>query len=280
MVRLALLVAYDGTPYRGWTDLRDVALRPTLARLLGGDDPLLEAASRTDRGVHARGQVCSLALAPSASAPECGQLAYSLNQLLPAEVAVRAAAAVDDDFDVRANVGKEYVYRFSTRPGGRDPLRRLYEWHVPPRRGRPEWDASAADAAAAALRGTHSFAAFGNRPRGGERHALVDPVCELRELRLEAEPGGTWRLVVRGDRFLYKMVRNLAGALVRVGHGELSCDEVVDAVETGKFHRGSSVPLTAPAHGLVLQRVEYASDPFSGALPRDGQEAPSLCEDT
>ena len=54
--RLALLVAYDGTPYRGWNDVRDSTLRPTLARILR-HDPLLDAASRTDAGVHALGQV-------------------------------------------------------------------------------------------------------------------------------------------------------------------------------------------------------------------------------
>ena len=143
MMRLALQVAYDGTPYRGWTDLRDTALRPALAKVLGCDDtPLLEAASRTDAGVHACGQVCSLALAETMDV-DTGQLAYSLNQLLPPEIAIRRAALVGDDWSARANIGKTYIYRVCTRPGCRDPLTRLYEWHAPPRRGRSERRAAA-----------------------------------------------------------------------------------------------------------------------------------------
>ena len=281
-MRLALLVSYDGANYRGWTDLRDLALRPALAKVLRLDDespPLLQAASRTDAGVHAAGQVCSLTLDDSSGASsssaniDCGQIAYSLNQLLPAAISVRVAKVVDDGFDVRANSGKTYVYRLSTRAGSRDPLRRLYEWHQPPRRGQSPWDAAAVSETAMQLCGTHSFAAFGNRPRGGERNVEVDPICTLSELRLEEaasgdgfevdDSSGLWRFTVRGDRFLYKQVRNMVGALVKVGYGELSTEEVLEARETGKFARGDSIPLTAPAHGLTLQRVEYESDPFA-----------------
>ena len=264
--RVALLLSYDGTPYRGWTDVRDVAVRPALAKIIGADDepPKLKAASRTDAGVHAAGQVCTFS-SSAASASDCEQLAYSLNQLLPPEVAVRSARSVDASFDPRSTLGKTYLYRLSTRPGSRDPLRRLYEWHRPPRRGASAWDADAVADVATALCGTHSFAAFANRPRGGERNVAVDPVCTLAELSLaeDATTAEEWTFTVRGDRFLYKMVRNLVGALVKVGTGELASDELVDALEHGEWRgRGASVPLTAPAHGLLLQRVEYASDPF------------------
>lgn len=287
-MRLALLVSYDGTPYRGWTDLRDVALRPALARVLGCPEsdlqpgqqpslPLLEAASRTDAGVHAAGQVCTLSLDDAVppdrrSRLDTARLAYSLNALLPPEVCVRCAALVADGFDVRSNVGKQYTYRLSTA-STRDPLRRLHEWHAPPRRGRPGWDAAAVASTAAAMLGTHSFAAFGNRPRGGERSVKVDPVCTLSELRLsqgglsEASSAGRWAFTVRGDRFLYKMVRNLVGSLVKVGYGEMEGGELLEALADGRFRRGESVPITAPPHGLVLDSVEYAAgeDPFSSS---------------
>lgn len=82
MMRLALQVAYDGTPYRGWTDVRDTHVRPTLSRVLHGDAsamPLVEAASRTDAGVHARGQVCSTLLSSAREVREAdvGQLCVS-----------------------------------------------------------------------------------------------------------------------------------------------------------------------------------------------------------
>ena len=278
MVRLALQVAYDGTPYRGWTDVRDCVLRPTLGRILHGDAsamPMIEAASRTDAGVHSRGgQVCSTTLESARAVCEAdiGQLVYSLNQCLPPEVAISRAALVTDAFDVRATVGKTYMYQLSTRPGCRDPLTRLYEWHVPSQRGRPPWDATRVSELAAQLQGTHRFTAFGNRPRGGERHSKVNPVCTLRELSLQSNEATagmgldaeSWTIIVRGDRFLYKMVRNLVGALVKVGSGDLASEEVLEALEQGAFSRSASVPLTAPACGLALAHVEYAAhhDPF------------------
>jgi tRNA pseudouridine38-40 synthase len=261
MVRLALLTSYDGTPYRGWTDVRDSSLRPALGRVLGGiAEPLLEAASRTDAGVHALGNVATLTLDGEVNAAHnVGQLQYSLNQLLPPEVAVRRVARVAESFDVRSNVGKTYVYKFSTSDC-RDPLSRLYEWHVPQRRGQPLWNSERAAYLAERLCGTHSFSAFANTPRGRERHSSIDPVCTLHELSLAptSEVDSRWAFTVRGDRFLYKMVRNLVGALVRVGAGDsLSSDEVLEALDRGVFARSASMPLTAPAHGLVLEHVHY-----------------------
>eukprot|EP00966_Prymnesium_polylepis_P044306 1026793-Prymnesium_polylepis.1 len=59
------------------------------------------------------------------------------------------------------------------------------------------------------------------------------------------------------------MVRNLVGALVRVGSGEYEADELIEALGHGAFARSHSVPITAPAHGLVLHSVEYVADPFA-----------------
>ena len=85
LLRVALVTAYDGTSFRGWADVRDVALRPALERVLG--QPIhIEAASRTDAGVHARGQVCAFDVERAGMPPdELSQLQYSLNQLLPPE---------------------------------------------------------------------------------------------------------------------------------------------------------------------------------------------------
>ena len=87
------------------------------------------------------------------------------------------------------------------------------------------------------------------RQRTGTGNMPYDPLCQP------------------GSRFLYKMARNSVGAIVRVGSGELSLDEVQHALRHGAFERSRSLPLTAPAHGLVLQRVAFApeDDPFTGA---------------
>ena len=268
MAKVALLISYDGTGFRGWTDVRDAAVRPTLSRLLQ-HELLLEAASRTDAGVHARGNVATFS---TAAGRDLSQLTYSLNQLLPSEICVQCAAWVDTTFDVRNNRGKEYRYVVKFCGAARDPLQRLYEWQLPPRRGRPEWDGAAAARAAAMMRGHHSFGAFGNTPRGKERLAPVDVACHLQMIQLRQVAGNAVMFRLRGDRFLYKMVRNIVGALVRVGLGELGEEEVADALARGAFERSMSVPLTAPAHGLVLHKVLYpkGEGPFDYD-PQDGQ---------
>ena len=262
--KLALLLSYDGTSYRGWTGIRDTEVRPALSRVLCAGDslPLVEAASRTDAGVHARGQVATVNVEWALSDRELPQVIYSINQLLPDAICVRDAALVQaSSFDVRANLGKEYRYALSTAPC-RDPLRRLHEWQLPSRREAPRWDVLAVKHAARLLVGTHSFGAFGNTPRGAERKVEVDPRCTLRMLQLRQLGPTEFEFRMRGDRFLYKMVRNLVGALVKVGHGELHAEELAQALEDGQFKRSRSVPLTAPAHGLVLHRVLYESSPF------------------
>jgi tRNA pseudouridine38-40 synthase len=219
LLRVALVTAYDGTSFRGWADVRDAALRPALERVLG--QPIhIEAASRTDAGVHARGQVCAFDVERASMPPdELAQLQYSLNQLLPPELSLRHTALMPSGFDPRSNLGKEYRYALSIGAGARDPLQRLCEWQVPARRGAPAWDEEAAAAAARALEGTHSFGALANTPRGSERKKEIDPVCTLSRVRLHRT--GRTRLSVRltGSRFLYKMARNSVGAIVRVGSG-------------------------------------------------------------
>ncbi|KAL1495975.1 hypothetical protein AB1Y20_014615 [Prymnesium parvum] len=255
MVKVALSVAYDGTSFRGWTDVRDSTLRPTLSRLLRQSELPLEVASRTDAGVHAFGNVCSFSCA---SPPrDLAQLTYSLNQLLPPEVCVTQISLPPPDFDVRETVGKEYRYHVNFAPR-RQPLTRLYEWQVPARRGALAWDGASAAHAASLMLGRHSFAAFGNTPRGKERRAPVDASCALQMLQLRQLTPTVVQFRVRGDRFLYKMVRNIVGALVRVGQGELEHEELLHALESGRFERSDSLPITAPAHGLVLHSIMYA----------------------
>ena len=92
------------------------------------------------------------------------------------------------------------------------------------------------------------------------REPLEDDVSYAGEVASVAD-----RYDATRSRFLYKMARNLAGALVRVGQGELSVADLEHALAHGAFERSRSLPLTAPAHGLVLHRVFYpaANEPFS-----------------
>lgn len=188
--------------------------------------------------------------------------------MLPPEVRIHSAALVPTSFDPRDNRGKEYQYRLSVSPRA-DPLLdgpRGQRWHLPPRHGAPSWDAHAAARAACLLRGTHSFAAFANAPRGSERVAALaaaaagssaDGTCRLSMVQLRQVGGDDFIFRIRGDRFLYKMVRNIVGALVKVGHGQIQEAEIAEALEAGAFSRSASLALTAPPQGLVLRHVLF-----------------------
>uniref|UniRef100_A0A7S0J8D0 tRNA pseudouridine synthase n=1 Tax=Calcidiscus leptoporus TaxID=127549 RepID=A0A7S0J8D0_9EUKA len=231
-----------------------------------GAEVLLHAASRTDAGVHARGQVCIFDHAGRRE-HDLSKLRYSMNQLLPEDTCVREAASVPDSFDPRTNLGKEYIYRLNTS-ASRDPLRRLYEWHVPERRGQ-QWDTDAVRRGAALLQSdtARDFSAFANMPRGAERTRRIDPFCTLRELRVVQTSSSLVSIHLSADRFLYKMARNMVGALVSVGFCELGVCELELALDSGRFSHTNSPGLTAPAQGLVLDRVFYGEDePFKGHL--------------
>lgn len=188
--------------------------------------------------------------------------------MLPLEVRIHGAAPTTPTFDPRDNCGKEYWYRLSVSVCA-DPLldgAHGQRWHLPPRRNAPQWDAQAAARTARLLLGSHSYAAFANTPRGSERVAAaeaaaagkpVDTTCCLSMVQLRQLANDEYMFRLRGDRFLYKMVRNIVGALVKVGHGELSHDEVAEALEQGFFSRSKSLALTAPPQGLVLRRVLF-----------------------
>jgi tRNA pseudouridine(38-40) synthase len=171
-------------------------------------------------------QVCAFTT-ESAAADDLGKLLYSSNQMLPPDVRIHSATLVPVSFDPRDNRGKEYHYRFSVSPRANPLLDgpRGQRWHLPPRRGAPSWDAPAVSRAARLLLGTHSFAAFANSPRGSERVAAAaaaaagssnNPVCRLSMVQLRTLGTDEFLFRVRGDRFMYKMVRNMVGALVKV----------------------------------------------------------------
>ena len=254
MPRLRLTLAYDGTHFAGWQLQapgfgRTVqgCLEEALAKLCAG--PVrVHGSGRTDSGVHALAQVAHCDV-PESRAGFPWQKA--LNALLPKDMSVVAASEVAPDFHARFDaVGKEYRYTLWTDPGSLLPWRRAYVWDV----GRyGPLDVAAMDACAALFAGSHDFAAFQN--------AGTDVKSTVRQMH------GAWRLPgtpeqemvwqFRAEGFLKQMVRNLMGALVAVGRGKVSPQDIRSVLTKGQR---SLAPGTAPACGLCLHAVEYASD--------------------
>lgn len=244
MPNVKLTLEYDGTDFVGWqiqAEGRTVQeeLEKGLAKLLGHEVRVV-GAGRTDSGVHAWGQVASFET--HRQLPRDAYL-KGLNTLLPKDLAAVEMEEVPPEFCARRSASKKrYVYRISNRPV-RSPLRRRTHWEL----FRP-LDVAAMREAAVHFLGRHDFAAF--------RAANCQAPTTVRELfRLDVEAvRDEIVLTFEATAFLKHMVRNIAGTLVEVGQGKRRADEM-PALLASRDRRLAGE--TAPAHGLVLERVWY-----------------------
>jgi tRNA pseudouridine38-40 synthase len=244
-MKVRMTVAYDGTAYGGWQVQPGVMtiqekLETVLERLTG-ERPKIHGSGRTDQGVHALGQV---AHADLAGAMTPASLQRAMNALLPPDIRISACAPAADDFHARRSARwKEYRYFIWNGPV-LPPHIRLYRAHIV----RP-LDARAMQEAARHLVGRHDFAAL----TANANRVVDSTVREITRLGV-FKKGGELTLVVRGEGFLYKMVRSIAGILIRIGEGALPPDAMAEIRDSRV--RTARVP-TAPAKGLFLWRVGY-----------------------
>jgi len=247
--RIKLTLHYDGSDFFGWQvqpGVRTVQseLEAALSRL--ADRPISAiAAGRTDRGVHATGQVASALMPARWSATS---LRRSLNAILPGDVWVAEAEDVPAAFHARYDaVAREYRYRIGTVDAAHSPFHRRWCWPVP-----DPLEPDVLDACAARLGGDQSFRAFAKsgQPERGERcvvhRAAWRPWAELGlELRIGA------------NRFLHHMVRYLVGTMVDIARARRPLADM-DSLLTNEDGVGTSPP--APPEGLFLTRVYYSQD--------------------
>jgi tRNA pseudouridine38-40 synthase len=245
MKRFKITLGYDGTNYFGWQvqpnavtvqgEIEAVLLR------LSGETVKVHGSGRTDRGVHAKGQAAHFDLEKPFEAKALGR---ALNALLPADIRVMRIANVKSDFHARKHaVSKIYCY-FIWNDSVLPPLERFTHLQV-----RHPLDVEAMREAAAMLIGRHDFAAFTANPKD----FVESTVRTLISLDIRAR-GKEIAIVARGEGFLYKMVRSLAGWLIRVGKGEVKPEDTKEILESKL--RTSEVP-TARPHGLILWSVKY-----------------------
>lgn len=242
-MRYRARVEYDGTDYAGsqiQARERTVqgVLEATLDRLPGGSGVRIEVAGRTDAGVHALGQVVAFTYPGRLSRAE---LRRALNALLPADVAIGPLVEVDSAFRPRY-AARYREYRYTIWNGPPSPLRERYALGV-----RERLDAAAMAEAAQALVGRHDFSAFA--AAGGGRD--IRPIRTLHEIRVRRR-GRTVTIDVIGDAFLRQMVRSITAALLLVGRGAASAEDVAAAL--GRRERAWDGAV-APPQGLCLRRV-------------------------
>lgn len=245
MPRFKLTLAYDGGPFMGWQrqdhgPTVQAALEQALERYCGVAFPV-QAAGRTDAGVHALGQVAHADVTRDDSP---AKVRDALNALLrPNPIAVLEAEPVPDSFSARFDaVERAYLYRILNR---RAPptLERGQVWHVT-----RELDVAAMHEAAQRLVGHHDFTSF------RALHCQAKSPVKTLDL-LAVESAGEQVLIrARARSFLHHQVRNFVGTLAQVGMGRWSADDVTAALSARD--RSAAGP-TAPPDGLYLVEVRY-----------------------
>jgi len=246
--RIVLLVEYNGSRYHGFqlqTNLPTIQgeIEKALERLTG-DRIRVVAASRTDTGVHARGQVVSFRTR-SLLAP--GTFVKGLNYYLPSDIAIKTAYRADNSFNVRRQaVSREYNY-YILDSQTRSPIRQGFSYLVS-----GELDIEAMNLAAQALIGEHDLSSFASN-LGVEIKSTRRNVYQAMMYR----DGELVVFNIIANSFLPHQVRNTVGALIRVGLGRMTPVEFHSIMEAKKI--GLAGP-AAPACGLCLMKVNYKKD--------------------
>ncbi len=247
-MRYALRLSYDGTDFAGWwrqSDARSVAaeLDAACARI-GEPTAAAVGTSRTDAGVHARGQVAHVDLTRTRTPT---QLHAALNTHLPDDVVCRAVAPVAGDWHaVHDARSKTYGYRIDNAAVA-EPFTRRQCW-------RPQYRLTldALRDAATGIVGCRDWCGFARR--GDAREDLVRTITAVDWSAHDDE----LRCSVSGDGFVYRLVRSLVGAMVAVAHGGCARAELDAALAGADSPAGRQ---QAPAHGLCLEAVHYDPQP-------------------
>jgi tRNA pseudouridine38-40 synthase len=263
---LKLTISYDGTAYAGWQRQANAitiqqVLEDEIAAIVGSHHPL-NAAGRTDAGVHAAAQVASITIDHPIPVDE---LMRALNaRLKTGDIRIRGIEETFERFDARI-YAKTKTYRYAIWNGAHaSPFLRHVVWHVPAR-----LDLARMMAATPALIGEHDFAAF--QGRGSDVLTTTRTVlsAELAEIDVDTDqpialpplqsnaPGADGRLLrfeISGTGFLRHMVRIIVGTLVDIGRGQMDVDEMAAIIASRDRRRAGQ---TAPAQGLMLWKVTY-----------------------
>ena len=248
MRTLKLTIAYDGTDFAGWQ--RQATARTVQASIedalapIEGRRVVITGAGRTDAGVHAAGQVASVALNAAISTAD---LRRALNATLAEDVRVLDIADVPEGFNARFDAQcKTYRYSIVCEEVMVPELRR-YAWHIGQR-----LDIDAMNTAAALLVGEQDFSGF--QAAGSDVKTTIRHVLESDVVASGTGAGTALIYRVRGTGFLRHMVRNIVGTLVDVGRGRRPIDDLQVILASRDRAQASA---TAPPHGLTLWSVDY-----------------------
>ncbi|SHI18972.1 tRNA pseudouridine(38-40) synthase TruA [Sporanaerobacter acetigenes] len=244
MKNIKLTIEYDGTNYFGWQVQPEVSsvqgeIKKAI-KILTNEDIDLTGAGRTDRKVHARGQVANFMTNSSIPAEK---FSYAINKYLPQDISIVKSEEVDINFHSRYDaIGKEYRYLiYNTHI--RSSLLRNYTYHVP-----YNLDFKKMDIAKDFFLGTHDFSAFmstGSSIENTVRTIYAVSLCQKNNIIC---------FEVQGNGFLYNMVRIMVGTLIDVGSGKIRPESIPIILESKDRKKAGH---TAKPQGLYLEKVYY-----------------------
>jgi tRNA pseudouridine38-40 synthase len=242
--KFILLIEYDGTQYYGFqwqVDLPTIQneLEQAIKQFCGQSSRVM-AASRTDAGVHAKGQVVSFW---AKSTLDTMTLVRALNYYLPGDIAVKAAYRAGDNFNVRRDaLSREYRY-YILNSNTRSPLSRRFALFVP-----KMLDIQPMNEACQLIQGEHDFVSFASSLDGNK-----STLRNVYEAGIETKGDFTVFCIV-ANSFLPHQVRSTVGLLIRLGLGKIGIADFRDIMEARSL--GLAGPLS-PACGLCLEKVNY-----------------------
>ncbi len=244
MFNYKLIMSYDGTPYHGWQMQENAisvqqCLSEAIERIFG-ERCTIYGSSRTDKGVHAIGFCCNF---KTEKERDCEKIVVGLNAVLPETICVLSCEIASDDFNARFDAkGKEYIYKiWNSRR--RNPFLLSKALHYP-----HYLDSEMLNRQAKDYIGTHDFSAF--CAAGGTTLSNVRTIFDCSVER----DGDLVTFKVKGDGFLYNMVRIMVGTLLDINSGKIEKNTIPDIIESKDRLRAG---ITAKAHGLYLNEVYY-----------------------
>ena len=253
MTTFKVTLEYDGTRYSGWQiqqNARTVMgeIRKAAEQIFKGDFDM-QGAGRTDAGVHALAQVMHIKVASEVRhTPDT--IRRRLNDLLPADIAILNVERAPRNFHARHDAqARVYLYQISRR---KQAFIKKHVWWI-----KDEVDIQKMSNAASLLIGRHDFICFrASDPSRPHESTIV----EIEDASIEAEED-IIQFRIAGSHFLWRMVRRVVGALVRVGTGEITVDDFQQLLDGHCDARFDVAAWTSPAAGLFLEQIRYNGHP-------------------
>ena len=257
-----LVISYKGTNYFGWQELGAGEQKPTvqasinqvLRKICKYQSCTISAASRTDSGVHAQGQVAKITIA---IAIESDKLRLGMNSLLPDDIRILQCEPCATEFNANMDSkSKEYHYYFCTDPIHNPVLNDFVE-HTPPN-GKASTteplDIELMQRACKLFIGEHDFYSFARRDANISSTFRTIFSCEILRAQPSTFCNEIYYLKIVGNGFLKQMVRYIAGALFALGRQQLSLSNISEALVN---HKEEKISSRAKSRGLHLIKICY-----------------------